>query len=132
LKLRAALVYLLVVIGALLAGYGASYGVRASNLVLIAGIGLIALFAVVEWLTFRRFVAVPIAITLIGVFFFVAGYPTLSLPVCPPPPGQVGCAGEGARERTLEALAGFVVGAVLTLALSMWRRREEPSQAGGR
>ena len=126
-KFRAGLVYLLVAIGALLAGYGASYGVRASNLVFIAGIALIALFAVVEWLTFRRVLAVPIAITVIGLFFFVAGYPTVSLPVCPPPAGQVACAGEGARERTLEALAGFVLGAVLTLALSIWPRRAETS-----
>lgn len=126
-KFRAGLVYLLVAIGALLAGYGASYGVRASNLVFIAGIALIALFAVVEWLTFRRVLAVPIAITVIGLFFFVAGYPTVSLPVCPPPAGQVACAGEGARERTLEALAGFVLGAVLTLGLSIWPRRAETS-----
>jgi hypothetical protein len=126
LKLRGALVYLLVVIGALLAGYGASYGVRASNLVFIAGIAVIALFAVVEWLTFRRVLTVPVAIAVIGSFFFIAGYPTLSLPVCPPPAGVVACAADGARERTLVALGGLVVGAVLTFAL-VARSRVEPS-----
>ena len=131
-RLREALVYLLVVIGALLGGYGASYGVRASNLVFVAGIAVIAVLALVEWLSFRRVLAVPVAITVIGLFFFVAGYPTLSLPVCPAPAGQVACAGEGARERTVVALAAFAIGAVLTAALSMWRRRREPSEAVGR
>ena len=126
-NLRVGLVYLLVVIGAVLTGYGASYGVRASNLVLISGIALITLFAFVEWLTFRRVLAVPIAIGTIGLFFFVAGYPTLSLPVCPPPAGQVACAAEGARERTLGALGGFALGAVLTLAFLLWPGRLEPS-----
>jgi hypothetical protein len=125
-RLRAALVYLLVVIGALLASYGASYGIRATNLVFVAGIAVIALFAAVEWLTFRRAVAVPIAITVMGLFFFVVGYPTLSLPVCPPPPGLVACAGEGARERTLGALGSLVLGALFTFILARRRSRAEP------
>ena len=126
-KLRAALVYLLVVIGTLLAGYGASYGVRTSNLVFMSGIGVIALFAAVEWLTFRRALALPIAATVIGSFFLVVGYPTLSLPVCPPPAGVVACAGEGARERTLVALGGLVAGGAFTLVLVARQIGREPS-----
>ncbi len=128
-KLRAALVYLLVVIGALLAGYGASYGVHASNLVFVTGVALIALLAFVEWVTFRRALSVPIAIAFIGLFFFVAGYRTLSLPACPPPAGVVACAREGARERTLGALGGLVVGAAVTFGLVARQVRAEPSRS---
>lgn len=93
----------------------------------MAGVVILALVALVEVVSLRRMLAVPIAITVSSLFFFVIGYPTLSLPICPPVPGPVACAGEGARDRTLWALGAFVVGAVLTLVLAVVPRRTEPS-----
>jgi len=130
-RLRAALVYLVVIIGALLAAYGASYGVRPSSLVFLSGVAIVTALGIVEALSFRRLLSIPIAVVVTSFFFFVIGLPTLSLPVCPPPPGTVACAADGARERTLGALAGVALGVVLVLAVG-FRWRPEPSSTGRR
>ncbi|HEV8230572.1 MAG TPA: hypothetical protein VGQ86_11500, partial [Candidatus Limnocylindria bacterium] len=102
----------------------ASYGVRASNLAFLAGIAIVTLVGIIEALSLRRLLSIPIAVVVTSLFFFVAGYPTLSLPVCPSPPGAVACAAEGARERTLGALGGVAFGLVLTLAVGVLSRSE--------
>ena len=115
-------------IGALLAAYGLSYG--GDNPVFLVGALVVVLAGVAEFRAYRSVLSPLIALAVVAGFFVVVGWPTLSLPVCPPSSGAVvsltrleACASSGARERTLTALAGFGLAAVVLLALALRHRR---------
>ena len=121
---RAAALYLALLPVTFFAGYGGAYGF--ANVVFLTAAALVVLLAIAEWTTFRRALVLPMFVALMGVFFFVVGYPTIALPVCPPPSGTVACAGAGARERTLVALGVAVAGALATVGAGVLVRPEPP------
>lgn len=116
---RAAALYLVVILATLLAGYGGAYGFL--NVVFFTGAACVLVLAVAEWATFRHAFAIPLAVAVMGVFFLVIDLPALSVPVCPPPPGQVACAAPGALERAGVAVAVFIIGAAAVLAMRLRR-----------
>ena len=127
-KVRAAALYLVLLPVTFLAGYGGAYGF--ANRVFVVAAALVVILAIAEWRTFRRALVLPMFVALMGVFFVIVGYPTIALPVCPPPPGTVACAAAGARERTFVALGVAAVGVVLTVVSGVLVRPEPPAAAG--
>jgi hypothetical protein len=106
---RLILIYTTSILGALLAAYGASYGVRANNGVLVVGAAAVLLAAIAEYRSRRQVAALLAAIAVVAGFFGAIGLSTLNLPACPPPAGSVACVADGARERTVLALTVFTL-----------------------
>jgi hypothetical protein len=120
---RLLLVHATSILGALLTAYGASYGVRANNGVLIVGAAAVLLAAVAEYRSRRQVAVLLAAIAVVAGFFGVIGLSTLNLPTCPPPAGSVACVADGVRERTVVALAVFTLAAVALVARATIRSR---------
>lgn len=103
-------------LSAVLAAYGASYGIRVNNLVFILGLALTLLLTIAIFQRERRVLgALWPAVLGFRALFAVSGLPALGRPECSETvtgasPG--GCAGAGARWTAVAALAGIGIGAI--------------------
>ena len=112
---RAALLYITAGASALLAAYGASYGVRASNLVLLAGLVGLLIATVAEFRIDRKLTVPFVGVAVVGAFFFAIGLPGLGRATCASDFATGICVAPGARERTVAA--GVAAGIAIALLL---------------
>src|SRR2546423_1543511 len=107
------------VLTAILAAYGASYGIRLNNLVFIIGLALTLLLTIAIFQRERNVLrALWPAVLGFSALFAVSGFPALGRPECSDivtgaTPG--GCAGAAAHQMAIAALIMFGVAIVVAV-----------------